>query len=308
MISRTHNMSLKCKPAQPLLYNGYMNKLLTLALSLPLVACVVGTDDPGTTGDPGGGDPGGGDPGGGDPGGGGTTPDPQNLKGTISDNFTLSGAVKLTGALTIDTGATVTVMPGTTIEVTTNTASINVKGTLDVQGAKGNIVTLQPTNPADHWGGVTVSGTYNLTYGKQVGGPIHTSTGSTTKIVDSEMNRAQGDFIVTSGGALDVQYSNLGLESGDTTHCNLHLGAASPLVFTHNNNAGAPYGLMFYAGGGDFTHNNWITSSGQYAVEPGNSGTADFSGSYFSGGQPTGTTGLKYNNLAGARLTDVGPR
>ena len=36
--------------------------------------------------------------------------------------------------------------------------------------------------------------------------------------------------------------------------------------------------------------------------------TGDASGSYFAKGQPAGTTGITFNNLAPAALTDAGPR
>ncbi|MCX5743355.1 MAG: hypothetical protein NT062_12755 [Proteobacteria bacterium] len=280
-----------------------MNKLLSLALALPLVACVVGTDE--MTPGPGPGSA----PVGSDPPPSGTDPDPTALQGSITAPLTLSGAVKVTGAITIEAGAVVTVMPGTTIEIASPSVAINVKGTFDIQGAKGSEVVMQPTNAADHWGGVNVTGSYKMSYGKQIGGPIHMSGATaSTLIVDSTMARASGDYLVMGGGTLDVQYSNLGLETGDSSHCNLHLNQAASIVFTHNNIAGAPYGLMFYAGAGDFTHNNWITVTGQYAVEPGNTGSANFADSYFSGGQPTATPGLNYNPLASAKLLDVGPR
>ena len=299
MISRTHAMARTSPAAHPLLYIRYMTKALHLLLALPLVACVVGTDQ-----DPVGPTPGDDDPMP-DPN---PNPDPTGLFGSITSDLALTGNVKITGALSIEAGATVTVAPGTQIEITTATVAISVKGTLDVQGAKGQEVVIQPTDPLGHWGGISVSGTYRLSYGSQIGGGIRTSMGSTTTIVDSTMARSTGDYIVMGGGALDVQYSNLGLETGDTTHCNMHLNAATSIRFTNNNNAGAPYGLMYYASSGDFKHNNWITTPGQFAVEPNNMGPADFSESYFSNGQPTGTQNMTYNALSPTRLTDVGPR
>lgn len=289
--------------ARPLLYIRYMNKVLAIALSLPFAACTVGGSSPA------GGDDVTTDPGGSTDAGGIT---PTGISGAIADGTHWTGPVAVTGAVTIAAGVTLTVDPGAVVSMAPS-ASITISGTMNVAGTKATPATLGPATAAGHWSGVDLKagGKLTMTYGTQTGGGIYTDGGSAI-ISDSKLSNANGDYLVMNGGSIDVSYSNIGEETAaDSTHCNLHFNTATSIKFTHNNNLNAPYGLMFYGGtGADFTHNNWISSKagGDVDIEPNPGGTGDFSNSYFSNGQPPGTTGLQFNTLSATRLTDVGPR
>jgi hypothetical protein len=279
-----------------------MMKVLAAALTLPLVACVVG-DSGSTTGDPGG-NPGSGDPGGdpgGNPGG-----NPTGISGHITADTTWSDTVTISGNVTIDTGVTVTVAAGATVNVA-GTAGITVQGTLDVQGTAASKATIQPES-GTNFGAINVSGTMTAAFASIHGAEIQLAGGSFTA-TDSTIWGAPGDLLVMNGGTINVTYSNIGDATSDTTHCNMHFGGTTPnnITIEHNNITSRPYGLMFYSGSNaDFKNNNWTN---MIDIEPGISGvTGDASGSYFAKGQPAGTTGITYNNLAPAALTDAGPR
>jgi len=232
--------------------------------------------------------------------------EPGVITGSIAHDTVWSGTLDLHGFVTIEPGVVVTVEDGTTIRVA-SAASIEVDGTLDVEGVQGNAVTIAPANPGEYWLGVNVAGEYPMHYAKKTGGGIYTIS-PTAKLVisDSELSNAIGDYIVANDGSVDIQYSNLGLETGDHTHCNLHFNEAKNIVFTHNNNVGVAYGLMLYGGSGDFTHNNW--SGNAVDIEPNPGGTGHFDDSYFARGVPGGVPGSTFENPAGARLADCGPR
>src|SRR5262245_39515625 len=124
-----------------------MRNALVLALTLPLIACVVGSDDPGGGGGGGGG--GGSGSGSGSGSGGGS-----GINGTISQNTTWSGNVLIDGVLTIDAGATVTVEAGTAIKVK-NGVAITVAGILEAQGTSAAKITIDPEATA--FGGFLVN-------------------------------------------------------------------------------------------------------------------------------------------------------
>jgi len=238
------------------------------------------------------------------------TPNPGDdggaITGSIKADETWSGARQLKGNVVIESGVTVTVDPGANIEVATG-ASIDVEGTLAVHGEKGNVSTIA-TPDGQFWLGVQVAGTYTMTYGVQSGGAIITmAPGASVTVTDSELSAALGDFLILNGGSMDVEFSNVGLATGDHTHCNVHVNEAASITFTHNVNQGVPYGLMLYAGtGANFTHNNWLGNT--YDVEPQPAGTGSFNEGYFEKGVPPGVAGSTFDNLAAAPLTDVGPR
>jgi len=238
-----------------------------------------------------------------------TTPPPGGdgtISGTIDADTTWTGDLQLKGNVLINSGVTVTVDPGTNITVATG-ASIDVEGTLAVNGEKGNVATIASA-PGQFWLGVQVGGTYTMTYGAQSGGAIITmSSSAKVTITDSSVSAALGDFLILNGGTMDVEFSNVGLASGDHTHCNMHVNETSGITFTHNVNQGVPYGLMLYAGTGvNFTHNNWIGNVTDVEPQPG--GTGSFNESYFEKGIPPGVANSTFDNLASAPLTDVGPR
>ncbi len=277
-----------------------MKKLLLLALFVP--ACVVGSDGSSTP----------------PPGDDTTTPPPDDtgISGSIASDQTWSGTVEVTGATTIESGATVTVMPGTTVHFGQN-AGLTVNGALDIQGQKGSEVQLIPAVDGQFFGGLHVAGTLNMSYAVQHNGSLVT-VGGTSTITDSVLYGASGDFLILSGGTVNVTYSLLGAPDGvtDTTHCNMHFGGTgNNITVTNSNIVGSPYALMLYGGqNAVMTNNNWLidrASSDPSWVDSQTGTSADFSGSFFSDGYvPTAKAGatFTFDNPAAAMLTDAGPR
>lgn len=310
MISTSKTRAHLVQRAHTLLHAGYiMKNLLIVALSLPLVACVVGSDGQSPPGD---------DDGSGS--GSGSGSDPNGISGHITADQTWTGTVAVVGATTIDPNVTVTVTAGTTVNFA-GTASLAIKGTFDVQGTSASKVILHPET-GSFFGGLTVggmpemSGALKLAYAEQTGGAIVTQVGGTATITDTKMFGAGGDFLIMNGGTVDVSFSQLGADLGgtDTTHCNMHFGGSGNIIsVTHSNINGTPYGLMFYGGqNAIFTNNNWEKTTNGSAdwidSQPGVSG--DFSGGYFSAGPPVAKAGATFtvNTPATAPLADAGIR
>jgi hypothetical protein len=273
-----------------------MKNFLVVALALPLAACLVGADgvSPGDDDD--------------DPGPG------SNDNGRITQDTTFTGTVDIDVATTIDPGVTVTVMPGTTIQLGSS-ASLTVQGVLDIQGLPDGKVTIASSVAGQSHGGINIpSGELRMAYAVQSGGGIRLSGTGEASIVDSTLSNpgspsSQGDFLVMSGGSLTMAFSEIGLATGDGTHCNFHFGGAGNTIsVTKSTIRGVPYGLMFYGGtGAIFTENNWENPI-NVDTQPGVQG--DFSGSYFQGGAPTPGPGanLVLANLAQAPIPDARPR
>ena len=300
MIFAINSANLRKLAAHRLLYTGVMNKALAAALSLPLVACVVGDSGTGTPAP----DPGTGSNMGSDTGsntGGGT-----GVSGHITSNTTWSGTVNISGNVYIDAGVTVTVAAGAEIDVAP-VAGITVTGTLDIQGTAASHATIKPASGAN-FQAISVPGTVTAAFASINGATFEISGGSVT-MTDSKVWGAPGDLLVMNGGTINVTYSNIGDATSDTTHCNMHFGGTTTNTITieHNNIAARPYGLMFYSGtNADFKNNNWTN---QIDIEPGVSGvTGAADGGYFAKGMPSGTTGITYTGLSTTALTDAGPR
>jgi hypothetical protein len=273
-----------------------MNKLLALGLSVPLLACVVGSDGT-TTGDDGTGPGTGTGPG----------PGPTPTAVHISSDMTLPAAYDVSQPTIIDAGAKVTIPAGATVKFAPG-ASIEVRGTLLVQGIKASPVHLSPSAAGAHYGSFSVpaGGVMTMSYGIQTGGGIEV-TGGTITVADSLMSQSLGDFLVVTAGKATVSYSAIGLEPGagtDTIHCNMHFdGIGTTLSVTHSTISGNPYGVMLYGGTGvDLTSNNWISNGNQVDTRAGIVG--DVSGGFFDRSPPTPVSGatLTRNNLAATRL------
>lgn len=306
MISQDKSASRRAGAAHPLLHSAVMNKLLALGLSLPLVACVIGS---GT-------EPGG--PGSGGSNGSDLGPGPGPGGDHIAADTTWTGTMNVTATTTVDAGAKLTIAAGTTVKFGSSGALV-VKGSLDVLGTKAQVVSLVPATTGDHFIGITVSagGKVTMTYAVQTGGAITVDGGSLT-VTDTRMSHASHDLLVVNDGKVDVSYSSIGMDpdgGADTTHCDMHFGGSgSTIKVTHSNISTSVYGLMLYGGNNvDLTLNNWSNNSfTQVATLPGVS--ADLSGGWFDKGAPaaTGDGGatLTYNNPAQNRLPvdQAGPR
>lgn len=232
------------------------------------------------------------------------------VSGTIAASATWSGIIDVKASVVINAGVTITVSPGTQIVFAAADTGITLRGTLDIEGTKAMPVTIVPAVTGAHWAGVGIAdnGAFTAHYMISNGGgfAVVGATASAT-IIDSQMSRDSHDLITVSDGSIDIEYSWIGLEPpmDDTTHCDLHLNTDS-IKITHTNISTAAYGVMFYGGvGADFTHDNWFSNSFQIDALAGVQG--DFSESWFDKA-PTPRAGLTFNNMAGARLTDTGPR
>jgi hypothetical protein len=308
MISQIKRGSRQAWAAHPLLYSAVMNKLLALGLSLPLVACVIGSGS--EPGDPGTGSSGG--SGGSDLGSG---PGPGGDH--ITADKTWTDTVSVTGTTTVDAGVTLTIAAGTTVKFGP-TGALVVKGILNMTGTKAQNVTLVPATTGDHFIGTTVSagGSITMSYVTQTGGGI-TVDGGTLTVTDSRMSHASHDFLVVGDGKVDVSYSSIGMDpdgGSDSTHCGAHFGSSGATIkVTYSNISTSTFGLMLYGGNNvDLTFNNWSNNATQIDTLPGVS--ANLSGGWFDKGAPTavgsGGATLTYNNPAPNRLpaTMVGPR
>jgi hypothetical protein len=280
-----------------------MRNILAVAIALPLFACTVGDETGGPIDD--------GDEHMDDP----ADPPPDNLggvSGTIMSDTSWSGTTRIKATTTIPPGVTVTVPAGATLNFA-NSANIVVQGTLRVEGTSAAKVIMQSEPGASYWGPISVSGSLDVNYGDFTGGSINTQgTAASLVITDTKMYRAGGDYIIMNGGSINMTYSQVGAGAGqtDSTHCNLHINSATSITVTNSNINNAPYGLMFYGGiNANFTRNNWYGANTK-DVDTAQGVSGDFSNGWFEKGAPQAGPGatLTANNLAAARLTDVGPR
>jgi hypothetical protein len=245
-----------------------------------------------------------------------TTPDaPANTPVTdvtanITADATWSGIVRVHNAITISSGATLTVAPGTQIQIA-DSASITLQGTMSVGGTKAEPVTWTGL-ASTYWGGLNIpsGGSLSMTYGVWTGGNIALVAGASLMLRDSQLSETSGDLLTASGGNIDIQYSWIGVATGthDTTHCDTHFeGNGGPTItLSHSNISTAVYGMMFYTGTNlDFTYDNWFSNSIQVDVTSGVSG--DFSNGWFDKNPPSGP-GITATNLATSMVADAGPR
>ncbi|HEY1555144.1 MAG TPA: hypothetical protein VGF94_09970 [Kofleriaceae bacterium] len=272
-----------------------MMKALVLALSLPLVACMVG--DTGNV------SPGGGGGGGGGGGSGSGSGSGSGGAGEISTDTTWSGTMTISANVTVDPAVTLTIAAGATIDIATG-VEITVNGTLLSNGTAASPVIIEPADGAAHFGagetGVIVGdgtnvATLTYTFTKQVGAGILVNGGSTATITDSHFAQSEGDFLVTSTGATPAvvvaKYIQIGLDTGDTTHCDTHFGGGT-LTMVHSVITGSSYGSMFYGGtGAKFKSNNWLTNTTEVDATPG-AVSGDFTGSYFQNTPPAAMSGI----------------
>jgi hypothetical protein len=282
-----------------------MRKILAVATALvAFTACTVG-DDP-TKPDDGDEHPDDGNP----------VPDPnptgEGLSGTLGSDMALSGAIRIKGTTTIPAGVTITVAAGSTLDFV-NGSNFIVQGTMRFEGTSAGKIIARAEAGSTGWNGFQVSGTLDVKYGVFTGGRIYTNGNTANLIItDSKMYQAGGDYIIMDGGTINMTYSQLGAGPGETdsTHCNLHINAASAITITNSNINNAPYGVMFYGGvNANFQTNNWYGATDKdVATASGVSG--NFSNGWFEKGAPTAGPGatITATNLSPTKLTNVGPR
>jgi hypothetical protein len=260
-----------------------------------------GGSDPGGSGDPGAANDG-------DPGDG--TGPVTSVSGHITANAKWVDVVHVVGDVTIDAGVTLQVAAGATVDVAAG-AGITVLGTLDLQGVQSSKVVLRWATPGENWYGLAIpgGGTMTASYLVQVGGGTTISGTGKVALVDTRMSHAGGDFLVMSGGTLNMTYSAIGLEPGqrDSTHCDMHVSGPVAITATHSNFSTSSYGLMFYGGSNaDFRYTNWFGN----AIDIDRAGaavTGNFSDSYFASGAPS-YAGFTMRDMATRRVADAGVR
>lgn len=300
-------------------------RISRMKLALALIAMIsagCGIDTaapvPGSSGVGGGGGGGGGgsSPGGsGDPGttnngdpGDGTGP-VTSVSGHITTSSKWVDVVHVVDGITIDAGVTLQVAAGTTVDLAAG-AGITVLGTLDIQGVQSSKVAFRWATPGENWNGISVpGGTMTASYLVQVGGGTYISDAGSVTLVDTQMSHAPGDFLVMSGGTLNMTYSAIGLEPGqiDSTHCDMHVSGPVAITATHSNFSTSAYGIMFYGGSNaDFRSTNWFSNT--VDIDRGGAAvTGNFSGSYFAGGAPS-YVGFTTQDMATERVADAGVR
>jgi len=287
-----------------------MKFAFALLATISWMGCGVDTAAPGT----GGGDDTTGVPPGTDPGnptdpGDGTGPITE-VSGHIPATTTWMGTIHVTASTIIDAKVTVTVLPGTTVDMSTGTG-ITVSGVLDLQGTKASKVVFRPATTGEFWTNIVVpaGGVLKASYLVQTSGGLYISGTGKATLVDSQLSHAGGDLLTMLGGTLDMTYSAIGLETGrDTTHCNMHVSSSPVIKASHSNISTASYGIMFYGGvNADFTYDNWFGNSIDIATDPPHPVTGNLSYSYFAKGNPT-YAGFTVTNMATSRVADAGVR
>jgi len=237
-----------------------------------------------------------------------------NVSGPVAASDAWSGTVNITADTVVNPGVTITVQPGTTINVGSQPAlTIFVKGVFDIEGTSAEKVVVQPSVANGRWNRfVVVAGGRLTAHHLVMSGGGFNLVGGTVALIDSAMSRSSGDLLEGSG-SIDVEYSSIGLEPGnaDSTHCDMHFNPGpNQLRVTHSNISTAVYGMMFYGGSGaDFTYDNWFSNQinvetlAQFPV------SGNFSNGWFSRGAPSGR-GITIQNLSGVRLPvgQAGPR
>jgi hypothetical protein len=286
-----------------------MRNLLSFALCLPLAACVIGTNDTGSTADDDG-----------------TTQDPppsDAITGLITKDATWTGRVQIASSnnatTRIEPGVTITVAPGAEL-IFIGSAGLEIQGTLKIAGTKAEKVQLHSSTGNGFAGlivaGAPKAGTLDMTYAVMNGGPINTAAGSTSTITDSKMwGVPGGDLLIMNGGTLTMMYSQIGadvaVDGADRTHCNIHTGGnANTISITKSNINSVPYGMMLYGGqNAILTDNNWYDNTTE-DVHTQAGVTGDLSRSWFDGLPPVAVSGatLTLGNLATTKLTDAGVR
>jgi parallel beta-helix repeat protein len=174
------------------------------------------------------------------------------LNGDITQDITLSGEVAFQSNVTVAGTATMTLEPGTRVFVNP-AASIQVNGSLDVNGTAANPVVFDESTANDPWYGIVVNGgTLNMDYAtvKDFAGPgINVCNSGTGWVKNSHLtlggtgimlNRADQSFMIKDNEIDNLHYgivsfSTNGMVSGNLIHDNDYWGLllvsdANPLV------------------------------------------------------------------------------
>jgi hypothetical protein len=131
-----------------------------------------------------------------------------------------SGIVHVTGALTVPAGKTLRILPGALVLVdaaaTGYGQSIDIKGTLDVQGTEEAPVVFTARNTAKPWGEIHHDGAEPSVYRHAIvtragnsAGAGHTGTGPAIRATDSKIRFESCSFTDTKGKTMQASGSDL---------------------------------------------------------------------------------------------------
>jgi hypothetical protein len=130
---------------------------------------------------------------------------PRLVTGTLSNNTSwdsATGAVELTGNVTVAAGVTLTIAQGTTILFRPGTSLLASSGTISVNGTLINPVYFLPADGETPWEGFAVSGAgsaLNLRFAEIVAGKIHLSDSANALLEDTIVR----DYSYTATGFED---------------------------------------------------------------------------------------------------------
>jgi hypothetical protein len=141
-------------------------------------------------------------------------------------------------------------------------------------------------------------------------GGVSLKAGGDLTIVDSYIWTSTHDLVVTSGGKLTIDYSEIGGANMSYEHCDLHIGAADSVKITNSNIVSAIYGVMIgNTNGAVFNNNNFIDNTPNQDISPvGPNTSADLTGNYWSNGAPDLGTDYDTSNPVTTQIQGIGPR
>ncbi|MBK9030244.1 MAG: hypothetical protein IPL61_02705 [Myxococcales bacterium] len=130
-------------------------------------------------------------------------------------------------------------------------------------------------------------------------------------IRDTKILTSSGDVIVQNGGAMTLEYAEVGEAMGSYEHCDLHINSATALRIVHSNIRAAVYGMMI--GGTDgavIQFNNFVENDPAKDIsEVGTNTAVDLRFNYWGNGAPVGLGGAyDVSSPAAAVIADAGPR
>jgi hypothetical protein len=150
----------------------------------------------------------------------------------------------------------------------------------------------------------------NSNLSKVQNGGVTSNNGDLT-IRDSKLLTSTGDVIIQNGGAMTIEYSEIGEATGSYEHCDLHVNSATTLHINHSNVRAAVYGMMIGGtNGAVMQYNNFVENDANKDISEIGANTAvDLRFNYWDHGAPT-ALGAAYDvaSPATARITDAGPR
>lgn len=139
---------------------------------------------------------------------------------------------------------------------------------------------------------------------------VKLNPGGDLTIVDTYIWTSTHDLVVTGGGKLTIDYSEIGGAQMSYEHCDLHIGAADEVSITNSNIVSAIYGVMIgNTNGAVFNNNNFIDNDPGQDISPvGPNTNVDLTGNYWSNGAPDLGADYDTSNPVAQPIANIGPR